>query len=151
MKTLITLGILGIIVAFSSFIAQDQLNSLGFLSGTWKMENKENYENWKGVNDSLLEGSAYKMKAGKKVTTEYFSIKALSGKIIYQARVPNQNNGKAVDFELNENLRDKYSFENLSHDFPKKIQYTKLNDTTIFVEVLGANDKGFSYKMMKRK
>lgn len=148
MKTLITLGIL---VAFSSFIAQDQLNGLGFLSGTWKMENKENYENWKAVNDSLLEGSAYKMKAGQKVTTEYFSIKARPGKIIYQAIVPDQNNGKAVDFELNENLKNKYSFENLSHDFPKKIQYTKLNDTTIFVEVLGANDKGFSYKMMKCK
>lgn len=148
MKTLI---ILGILVAFSSFIAQDQLNGLGFLSGTWKMENKENYENWKAVNDSLLEGSAYKMKAGQKVTTEYFSIKARPGKIIYQAIVPDQNNGKAVDFELNENLKNKYSFENLSHDFPKKIQYTKLNDTTIFVEVLGANDKGFSYKMMKCK
>lgn len=148
MKTLI---ILGILVAFSSFIAQDQLNGLGFLSGTWKMENKENYENWKAVNDSLLEGSAYKMKAGQKVTTECFSIKARPGKIIYQAIVPDQNNGKAVDFELNENLKNKYSFENLSHDFPKKIQYTKLNDTTIFVEVLGANDKGFSYKMMKCK
>lgn len=115
------------------------------------MENKENYENWKAVNDSLLEGSAYKMKAGQKVTTEYFSIKARTGKIIYQAIVPDQNNGKAVDFELNENLKNKYSFENLSHDFPKKIQYTRLNDTTIFVEVLGANDKGFSYKMMKCK
>lgn len=148
MKTLSTLSIL---IAFSSFIAQDKLNGLGFLYGTWKMENKENYENWKAVNDSLLEGSAYKMKAGQKVTTEYFSIKARTGKIIYQAIVPDQNNGKAVDFELNENLKNKYSFENLSHDFPKKIQYTRLNDTTIFVEVLGANDKGFSYKMMKCK
>jgi hypothetical protein len=78
MKTLITLGIL---VAFSSFIAKDRLNGLGFLAGTWKTENKENYESWKGINDSLLEGNGYKMKAGQKVVTEYFSIKAQSGKI----------------------------------------------------------------------
>jgi len=148
MKTLITLGIL---LTFSSFIAKDKLNGLGFLAGTWKTENKENYESWKGINNSLLEGTAYKMKDGQKVTTEYFSIKARSGKIVYQATVPDQNNGKTIDFELNKNLKNKYSFENLSHDFPKKVQYTKLNDTTIFVEVLGENDKGFSYKMMKRK
>lgn len=148
MKTLITLGIF---LTFSSFIAKDRLNGLGFLAGTWKTENKENYESWKVINDSLLEGNGYKMKAGQKVVTEYFSIKAGSGKIVYQARVPDQNNGKTIDFELNKSLKNKYSFENLSHDFPKKVQYTKLNDTTIFVEVLGANDKGFSYKMMKRK
>lgn len=148
MKTLITLGIL---VAFSSFIAKDKLNGLDFLAGIWKTENKENYESWKVINDSLLEGNAYKMKAGQKVVTEYFSIKASSGKIVYQATVPGQNNGRTINFELNKSLKNKYSFENLSHDFPKKIQYTKLNDTTIFVEVLGENDKGFSYKMMKRK
>lgn len=139
------------LVGFSSFITKDRLNGLGFLAGTWKSENKENYESWKVINNSLLEGNAYKMKAGQKVVTEYFSIKASSGKIVYQATVPDQNNGKTIDFELNKSLKNKYSFENLSHDFPKKIQYTKLNDTTIFVEVLGGNDKGFSYKMIKRK
>lgn len=148
MKTLITLGIL---LTFSSFIGKDRLNGLGFLAGTWKTENKENYESWKVVNDSLLEGNGYKMKGGQKIVTEYFSIKASSGKIVYQATVPDQNNGKTIDFELNKSLKNKYSFENLSHDFPKKVQYTKLNDTTIFVEVLGENDKGFSYKMRKRK
>lgn len=144
------------LVSFSSFMAKDPLNGIGFLAGTWKVENKENYERWKRINDSMLEGSAYKMKPGEnegrtKLTTEYLSIKVIADKIVYQATVPNQNNGKAVDFELNQSLKNKYSFENLSHDFPKKIQYTKLNDTTIFVEVLGENDKGFSYKMMKRR
>jgi hypothetical protein len=148
MKTLITLGIL---LTFSSFVGKDRLKGLGFLAGTWKTENKENYESWKVINDSLLEGNGYKMKRGQKVVTEYFSIKAQSGKIVYQATVPDQNNGKTIDFELNKSLKNKYSFENLSHDFPKKVQYTKLNDTTIFVEVLGEHDKGFSYKMMKRK
>ena len=152
MKTLLTLGML---LVFSSFVSEDHikdpLRGLGFLEGTWKRENKENYENWKVINGAQLEGSAYQMKAGQKLTKEYFSIKARSGKIVYQAIVPDQNNGKAIDFELNESLKNKYSFENLSHDFPKKIQYTKLNDTTIFVEVLGEQDKGFSYKMMKRK
>lgn len=63
----------------------------------------------------------------------------------------NQNNAQPIAFVLNNEVKNKISFENLTHDLPKKIQYTKLDETTLFVEVLGENDKGFSYKMMKQK
>ncbi|MCY1545510.1 hypothetical protein D9M68_814570 [compost metagenome] len=77
-------------------------------------------------------------------------IKSAGDQIIYSATALGQNEGKPIDFILNKDVKNKFSFENLAHDFPKKIQYTIINKTTLFVEVLGEGDKGFSYKMMKQ-
>lgn len=139
------------LITLFSFNNNESLKDLTFLEGTWKMENKENYETWKVINDSEFEGSSYKIRAEKKTITEYLSIKEVEGKIIYTAKVLNQNNAQPIAFVLNNEVKNKISFENLTHDFPKKIQYTKLDATTLFVEVLGENDKGFSYKMMKQQ
>jgi Domain of unknown function (DUF6265) len=129
----------------------DDLKELRFLEGTWKIENKENYERWKINEDGSFEGKAYKIRSEKEIVTEHLSIKMIFKKVTYQAKVLNQNNGEPTDFVLNDTVKNKLSFENLSHDFPKKIQYTKLDEATLFVEVLGENDKGFSYKVIKQK
>lgn len=148
MKTII--GFITLLTLFS-FTQKCDLNEFRLLEGTWKMENKENYETWKIKNENELEGSSYKMKADKKIVSEFLSIKKIEGKVIYTAQVVSQNDGKPIEFVLNKEVKNKISFENLTHDFPKKIQYTKLDETTLFVEILGENDQGFSYKMMKQK
>jgi hypothetical protein len=147
MKPLI--GLFAFILFFNT-TQGTKINDLHFLAGTWKVENKESYEVWKINKDQSLEGNSYKIKAGNKQIEEYFLLKSADGKIIYTAKVLNQNNGQSIDFAMNVSVKDKFSFENLSHDFPKKLQYTKLNDTTLFIAVLGDNDKGFSYKMFKQ-
>ncbi len=134
----------------STVAPQHQIKDLRFLNGTWKIEKKESYENWK-LNNDRLEGNAYKMKEGKQQINEYLLIQLKGDKIVYTAKVPSQNNAQPVDFVLNQEEKGKFSFENAAHDFPKKIQYTKLNDTTLFVAVLGDGGKGFSYKMFKQK
>lgn len=128
-----------------------EITDLHFLAGTWKIENKENYETWSLKDKDALEGSAYKIRNGNKLIEEYLSIKVSGDNIIYTAKVVNQNNGQPIEFLLNKSVKDKFSFENLAHDFPKKIQYTKRNDTTLFVSVLGKDDKGFSYNLIKLK
>lgn len=148
MKTI--LGLL-ICTLFCNALPNKTIKDLHFLNGTWKVENKQSYETWKINNDNSLEGNSYKIKDGNKRIDEYLAIKAVAGKLIYTARVLNQNNGQWVDFTMNASVTDKFSFENREHDFPKKIQYTKLNDTTLFIAVLGDNDKGFSYRMIKQK
>lgn len=62
----------------------------------------------------------------------------------------NQNNGKGIDFKLNLMSENIFSFENLSNDFPKKIIYTKVKSDELFIQVLGVNDKKFSYKLFKQ-
>lgn len=44
------------------------------------------------MNKTELEGSSYEIRAEKKTITEYLNIKEVEGKIIYTAKVLNQNN-----------------------------------------------------------
>jgi hypothetical protein len=147
MKTII--GLLTLFTIFS-FAPKEDIPQFDFLKGTWKMETKENYETWEVVNDQELKGSSFKIRNGQKITTENLTLKISGDKTIYTATVLNQNGGKPIDFVLNTTVKNKFSFENLTHDFPKKIQYTIIDDKTLLVEVLGDNDKGFSYKMVKQ-
>lgn len=127
------------------------IKDLNFLAGTWKVENKENYERWTLKEKGHLEGVAYKVRNGNTQIDENLTIKITGEKVVYSAKVKNQNNGQPIDFVLNKMIKDKFSFENAGHDFPKKIQYTIRNDSTLFVSVLGENDKGFSYNLIKQK
>lgn len=139
-----------LLIAFYNKPQGSDIKDLHFLTGTWKMENKNNYETWELRGKDSMKGCSYKIINGSKVISENLVIKVKGDKILYTATVVDQINGKPIDFIWNKAIHDKFSFENLNHDFPKKIQYTKVNDTTIFVNVLGANEKGFSYKIYKQ-
>ena len=147
MKTIISACIF---VMQMSFVKADSLSELYFLEGTWKTENKETYEVWTKAADGTLEGQGYKIKDGQKVVTEYLRISLIDGKATYQARVPNQNNNQTISFTLNSEVKDKFSFENPTHDFPRKIQYKPIDANTIQVSVLGEADKGFGYRILKQ-
>lgn len=126
------------------------INDLEFLVGTWKVEGKETYEVWKKTSNELT-GSSYTIKNGEKIVTENLFIKTLNGNIVYEAMVLNQNEGKPIAFTLNSNTANGYSFENPTHDFPTKIIYRKISNSEMTVEVLGADDQGFSLKFIRQE
>jgi hypothetical protein len=129
--------------------AQEKMEQFDFLVGTWKMDGKNTYEHWtKDAN--VLVGESFKVKDDVKYVSETLRIEQVDNNVVYTATVMGQNEGKAIAFTLNLEVTDKLSFENTTHDFPKKIRYTKLTDTELFVEVLGDNDEGFSFKMQKQ-
>lgn len=146
MKTLFIL----ICCCTPTLFCQTSIEQISFLEGTWKVENKEQYEAWNLTDSTTLEGYAYTLKDGNKSITETVTISTEEDNIIYKASVPNQNNGTTIPFILNKDIVAVWSFENETHDFPKKIIYKKRNETTIEVSVLGNNDIGFSYKMIKQ-
>lgn len=115
------------------------------------MEGKEQYENWELSNKKELIGYSYKLKDSQKIITETLSIKILEHIVIFEATVPDQNEGKTIPFTLNNEITDYLSFENIDHDFPKKIQYKSINENEIEVTVLGDKDEGFSYKQRKQR
>jgi hypothetical protein len=143
-----TITILVLALCVSS-CTTNKLEKVDFLVGTWKIEGKEVYESWK-VDKASLKGISYRLKEGKKHTSETLEIKGENDQIIYIATVANQNEGKGIPFVLQPVKDNKYSFENKAHDFPKKIQYTIVSKKILQVSVLGENDKGFSYKMIKQ-
>ncbi len=144
-KLLITLAVHFIfITSYSQTIAD-----LNFLTGTWKVEGKETYEHWEMI-DNQLKGSSYTIENGEKLISETLSIKMLNGKVVYEATVLNQNEGKTIPFTLTKNTTNGFSFENPKHDFPTKIIYQRISTTELVVQVLGADDKGFTINFSKQ-
>lgn len=138
------------VVSVNLCFTQQDLNDLDILIGTWQVEGKQNFESWEKVNDTEFTGKGYKIRDGVTSVSETLQIKVSDNNIIYIATVPDQNEGKSILFTLNTSNKDLLSFENPDHDFPKKIQYQFLDDQRIKVNVLGENDKGFSFYFIKQ-
>ncbi|AOW21079.1 DUF6265 family protein [Urechidicola croceus] len=149
MKTIKLIVVLIVLTLFNACRKSTNLQQVEFLIGKWKMENKESYESWEKKEDKYS-GQSYKFKNGEKVISENIELKIVENQIIYTPTVFDQNNGKGIPFKLNSSDQDLFSFENLEHDFPKKIQYRILSDDELYVSVLGENDKGFSFKLIRQ-
>jgi len=130
---------------------ESKTSRVDFLVGTWKMEGKEQYEYWEKNQKNGLVGNSYKLVDNQKSISETLRIKSVRNQLIYGATVPNQNDGKTIEFILNPDNSEYLSFENANHDFPKKIQYKKISADSIKVSVLGENDEGFSYIQIKQR
>ena len=150
MKQLQTIFLLTALISAPIFLkAQTDLSQLSFLEGTWKRDGKESYESWKMTSENEMRGTSYRVKEGQKRTVETLKISPQNQNIVYEATVMSQNGGKAIPFTLNPKVKDKLSFENLTHDFPNMIQYQLVNEEELLVNVLGNDGKGFSFKMKK--
>ena len=136
-------------ISFSACGQNANLEEVEFLVGTWKIEGKQNYESW-AKEDNRLTGQSYKIENGQKVVSETIELKKVENQIVYTAKVFDQNEGKSIPFILKSSKNDLFSFENPTHDFPKKIQYQILNEHKLYVSVLGEDDKGFSYHLIKQ-
>lgn len=124
------------------------LEELDFLVGTWKMEGKDNYENWIKSDNKLI-GKSFKLINGQEKVSETIEITLQENHIVYTPTVFDQNDAKGIPFILESAHKKNYSFENPDHDFPKKIQYKILSKSELLVTVLGENDKGFSFKLIR--
>ena len=147
MRILSSICILCLLFACS----ENKTSKFYFLVGTWKIEGKEQDEVWKKNKNDELIGHSYRLNNNQKIITETLAIKKIGNHIIYEATVPNQNEGKTIQFTLNREIKSYFSFENDNHDFPKKIQYKKITDDEIEVSVLGDKGKGFSYTQLKQQ
>ncbi|WP_297798281.1 DUF6265 family protein [uncultured Eudoraea sp.] len=139
-----------LILLLSYSCADKKTSELDFLIGTWKRDNKEQFEVWEKNNSSNLTGYSYRIKDNQKAITETLVIKKIGDQFVYEATVPDQNDGRTVQFILNTGTDSLFSFENDNHDFPKKIQYKRINDNQLKVIVLGDDDTGFSYIQIKQ-
>lgn len=139
-----------LVIIFFSSCSNHNKSRAEFLIGEWKIEEKQQYEVWKKNEQDELSGSVYRIENGEKAILETLRIFNSEEFMILVATVPSQNNGEPVPFVLNNQVTDYLSFENMDHDFPKKIQYEKIHRDTICVRVLGEHDKGFTYKQLRQ-
>jgi hypothetical protein len=135
------------------FISCVNLNmeAVDFLIGTWKVESKNQYETWVMDSNNELNGHSYQVNENQNIILETIAIKMIDNQMIYEATVPDQNEGQTIQFALNPEIESYFSFENLNHDFPKQIQYHKISDNEIKISVLGDEGKGFSYMLIRQE
>ncbi len=146
MRKLTSIGFICILFACSG----NKASRVDFMIGTWKIEGEDQYEVWETNKNKELIGYSYKFENNEKSLTETLSIKEIDNQTFYEATVPDQNDGKTIRFTLNNDIKAYLSFENLEHDFPKKIQYRRINDNEIEVTVSGDEGKGFSYTQLRQ-
>ena len=142
-KTSIILCCYFLIIACTE--TESKLPEFEFILGKWKRENKDQFEVWEKDHNGEINGHAYKIVQGKQKLMETLVIKKVGDQIILEPTVPDQNEGKPVQFVLNTSIKAYFSFENPAHDFPKKIQYQKLDEQSIKVKVSGSDGEGFSF------
>jgi len=103
-----------------------RFKDLDAILGLWSLETSKGtiYESWYKSNDSTLLGKNYSVKGKDTVLLETVDLLERNGKIMYIPVTANQNDQKPVIFTLSKVDSAIYTFENPTHDFPKRIIYT---------------------------
>ena len=122
-----------------------------WLEGKWleRKQEKISTETWAGVSANTMEGRALVIKNGKPVHSETMRLVEMSGDIFYLAKVA--QNSLPIPFKLIVCSNKQFFFENLEHDFPKRIDYTIVDDTNMRVDVSDGKDQGFSINYTRQK
>lgn len=120
-------------------VEKDKIKIADWLIGNWENKSPDGAlsENWIKLNDSTFSASSYFIR-GKDTLHFENIVLAQKGEILtYFATVKGQNDDKPVAFQSTAESDKQLVFENLKHDYPQKITYTKGTDNTITAEVTG--------------
>lgn len=118
------------------------IQQLGWMLGSREIVNEDNIviESWTQRKNVLI-GETYLITAFDTLLTETIRIHKKGGVMCYTpSSISNQNKGSPISFKLTSNNPEKLVFENLKHEFPKKIGYYKAGEN-INVWVEGNNKK----------
>ncbi len=115
----------------------DSLERLSWLSGGWRVSlpnGEVNEETWTTPSGGLLVAMGRSVRQGKPAFHEYLRIEARGDKIVYVAQPMGQ---PPTEFILVPSAGKQAIFENLTHDWPKRIRYERTNNG-LAVRVEGA-------------
>ncbi len=114
-----------------------KIEDLAWMSGDWETApgRMQIDEHWTKVAGGSLIGMSRTVAGGKTVFYEYLRIEARGGEIYYVAHPRARNPG--TDFKLVRLNSQEAVFENLAHDFPKRLIYRKNGDGTLTARIEG--------------
>jgi hypothetical protein len=110
----------------SAEIKFSKIAELEWLEGDWTNINDESrsYEKWTKVDDSTLTSFSYVMVENDTVFVEDVTLQERMNDVFFTVKVPDQNDSEAVAFKLIPSEKGIFTFENKTHDFPKRITYS---------------------------
>ncbi|MCI0355429.1 MAG: DUF6265 family protein, partial [Acidobacteria bacterium] len=137
MRTLLLLCLFSALV-LSAASAPDpgpDLNALSWMAGSWRMEtpNVTIEEQWMEPAGKLMLGMS-RTTSKRGVFFEFLRVEARSDGVYYVAQ---PKGGAPTDFKLVRHSANEAVFENLAHDFPKRILYRLVSATELTARVEG--------------
>ncbi len=126
-----------------------QILSLQWIIGEWSGEIDGNIfiEKWEKNDDSTYKGIGLFISKND-TSKEQLTLALRNNQLYYIPRVENQNGNEEIPFKLTKSIgNNQWIFENKEHDFPQKINYTKVNDKK-FIALISGENKG---KIISRK
>jgi len=124
--------------------------TIDWLLGSWISNNEKQVitESWQKVSPTTVEGKGTTFSMGKQKSSESLRIVEMSGALFYLAKV--NHNPLPIAFKLITCTNESVIFENMHHDFPKRIEYAYLQNEKMKVIVSDGKNKKFSIHF-KRK
>lgn len=125
-----------------------------WLEGRWEGDygGMQTFEEWKPVNENLMHGFGGVLSNRDTMFAEEIKMEIKNGSLFYVAVVPEISG--PIAFKLIKSDKDSVVFENLEHDFPKRIIYIKRSSDSLSAHVEGiksgkASRKEFEFKKVK--
>ena len=117
----------------------ETVDSFSWMNGYWEMKEKDGIvtEQWKRVNDSLMEGKSDFVKGDSVIPFETIRMFRSGSDFYYEAKAAGQNNEQPVAFKLTSFSDTGFVAENPQHDFPRRISYTLVNEDSIHAFIDG--------------
>jgi len=120
-------------------VKQETVSRFNWLNGEWAMKENDGIvtEQWKQLNDSLMEGSSDFIKGDSVIPFERIRLFRRGSEFYYEARAAGQNNEQPVEFKLSSFADSGFVAENTKHDFPQRITYKLVNKDSIHAFIDG--------------
>ena len=118
------------------------LSSIEWLLGNWENVSPKRTlcEQWKKIDDSTFAGQSFVVKNSDTTYLESIRLQKRAGIISYNPTVPDQNEGKTIQFNLTAVDRESFTFENPRHDFPQKLVYMHKEDGSLHAHLEGVEE-----------
>jgi hypothetical protein len=113
--------------------------NLFLLEGLWRMDkpNGALFEEWKKINNELLQGRSFILKENDTIVLEQIRLAKEGDEVFYIPSVKDQNSGQPVTFTMLSSKKNQFTFENKSHDFPQRIIYRFVNNDSVVARIEG--------------
>lgn len=143
MKTKLPLMMIGVLIIGGWILkGATQLKEVDWLIGTWESRTPKGsmYESWTKVNDTSFSGKSFVLNGKDTIVSETIQLVEEQNSLVYIPTVKKQNGGLPVRFPLKTLSESSIVFENLQHDFPQVISYTKYGSDSLVARISGSRN-----------
>lgn len=113
-----------------------------WLIGTWENKTPRGsiYETWSKTSDNEYSGKSYIVKEKDTIVFENIRLVQEQDGLFYIPTVKSQNDALPIRFAVKLISKTQLVFENLQHDFPQIISYTKIATDSLVAEISGTKN-----------